>query len=116
MYQLTGRKVTVKLALTAAGNLGPLAWPENSILVRRIGDGQELIYPLNIEAIFRGEEPDIYLKPNDLISVGTDVRASFMAVVRNAFRMTYGFGFIYDRNFADPLDPLPVDHRRFTRW
>ncbi len=116
VYDLTGRKVTVKMALAAAGNLGPLAWPENSILIRRIGDSQEQIVPLNIEAIFRGEEPDIYLKANDLVAVGTDVRSSFYAVIRNAFRMTYGFGFIYDRNFADPLDPIPVDSRRFTRW
>ena len=24
-----------------------------------------------------------------------------MATARNAFRMAYGFGFVYDRNFAD---------------
>lgn len=115
VYSLIGRRVTVKMAMAAAGNLGPLAWPENSILIRRIGDNQEQIISLDIQAIFRGEEPDRFLKPNDVIAVGTDPRAIFYAVVRNAFRMTYGFGFIYDRNFADPFW-LPLDSKRFTRW
>ena len=116
VYSLTGRQVTVKQAVTAAGNISPIGWPENSILIRRIGDFQEQVMALNIESIFRGEEPDIYLRPDDMIVVGSDVRAPFWAVVRNAFRMTYGFGFIWDRNFADPLVAGEYTSRRFTRW
>ena len=73
--------------------------------------------PLNIEAIFRGQEADFILKNDDIIAVGTHAAASFMAVMRNAFRMSYGFGFIYDRNFSDPLEFLGrgQDSRRFTR-
>jgi len=115
VYTLTGRKVTVKMAITAAGGPSALAWPKNSILIRRVGGNQEKIIPLDIEAIFKGQQPDYFLKPYDHIAVGTDVRTPFMAVVRNAFRMTYGFGFIYDRNFADPYI-LPLDGRRFSRW
>ena len=33
--------------------------------------------------------------------MGTDVLAPFLFVIRNSFRLTYGFGFVYDRNFAD---------------
>ena len=115
VYSLTGRRLTVKQALAAAGNLGPLAWPSNSVLVRRIGESQEQTVPLNIEKIFRNEEPDIFLKANDVIEVGTHPAASFMAVIRNAFRLSYGFGFIYDRNFSEPVDP-GMDSRRFTHW
>jgi len=115
VYSLTGRRVTVKMAVAAAGNLAPLAWPENSILIRRVGEDQEQIIPLDIEEIFRGERPDVYLKRDDVIAVGTEVRASFFAVMRNAFRMTYGFGFIYDRNFADPFVG-GLNSKRFTRW
>lgn len=115
VYSLTGRRITVKQALAAAGNLGPLAWPKNSTLVRRLGPNQEQVLPLNVEAICRGEEPDVFLKPDDVLAIGTDVRAPFAAVVRNAFRLTYGFGFIYDRNFAEPLTES-VDSKRFTRW
>jgi hypothetical protein len=116
VYSLTGRQVTVKQAVTAAGNISPLGWPDNSILVRRIGDFQEQVMPLNIEKIFKGEEPDIFLRPNDIIEVGTDVRATFWAVMRNAFRVTYGFGFIWDRNFAEPLiRGGEYNSKRFTR-
>lgn len=101
VYDLTGRRVTVKQAVAAAGGLGPLAWPSNTMLIRRVGDGEELIVPLDLDLIGAGQEPDIYLKPDDLIRVGTHTAAPFLAVMRNAFRFTYGFGFIYDRNFAE---------------
>jgi polysaccharide export outer membrane protein len=114
VYSLTGRQITVKMAVAAAGNMTALAWPENSILIRRIGGYQEQVIPLDLEAIFRGGDPDVYLKPNDVIAVGTDVRSSFFAVMRNAFRMTYGFGFIYDRNFEEPVYRTPTSNR-FTR-
>jgi len=115
VYTLTGRKITVKMAITAAGGPSALAWPKNAILTRRIGGNQEKTIPLDVEAIFKGQQPDYFLKPYDQIAVGTDVRSPFMAVIRNAFRLTYGFGFIYDRNFADPFT-LPLDGRRFSRW
>ncbi len=110
-YQLTGRKMTVRMAIAAASNLGPLAWPKNSMLTRRVGENEEQTIPLNIERILRGQDEDIYLKPNDVLAVGTDIRAPFLAVLRNAFRVTYGLGFIYDRNFAFPLNST-----RFKRW
>ena len=115
VYSLTGRQITVKMAVAAAGNFNGLAWPENSLLIRRIGGTQEQFIPIDLQAIFRGDDPDLFLKPNDVIAVGTDSRAIFFAVLRNAFRMTYGFGFIYDRNFADPRLITPTS-RRFTRW
>jgi protein involved in polysaccharide export with SLBB domain len=114
VYSLTGRKVTIKMAMAAAGNLGPFAWPENAMLIRRIGPNQEQMIPINVEKIMRGEDQDIYLKPNDVIAIGTHVSSQFLAVLRNAFRMTYGFGFIYDRNFSDPLLITPRSNR-FTR-
>ncbi len=111
VYSLTGRKITIKMAMAASGNLGPLAWPENSILVRRIGRNQEQTFPINLERIFKGQDADVFLKPNDVLFVGTHWKSSFLAVLRNAFRMTYGFGFIYDRNFSDPLFVTPNSKR-----
>lgn len=117
VYSLSGRRITVKMAVAAGGNLGPLAWPENSYLVRRIGASQEQFIPLDLEAIFKGEVPDLVLKPDDLIAVGTDWAAPFLAVFRNAFRLSYGFGFLYDRNFANvAVGSRSLDSRRFTRW
>ena len=115
VYTLTGRRITVKMALAAAGNMSPLAWPEHSVLIRRVGENQEQITPIDIAKIYRGEESDIYLKPNDVIVVGTSsasihAQPSFMVSLRNAHRMTQGFGFAYDRNFADSREG------RFTKW
>ena len=55
---------------------------------------------MDLERIFAGEQPDIFLKPDDQILVGTNALAPFLAAVRGAFRISYGFGFQYDRNFA----------------
>jgi hypothetical protein len=56
---------------------------------------------VNLDRIFAGEDADFFIKKDDLIVVGTHPAAVFLAVVRNAFRLSYGFGFVYDRNFAD---------------
>ncbi len=117
VYSLTGRKVTIKMAVAASGNLDPLAMPKNCILVRRLNDQQEQMIPIDIEDIFLGKKPDIYLKANDVIAVGTNAAAPFLAVLRNAFRLTYGFGFIYDRNFGEGTSQTgELTPDRFTRW
>jgi protein involved in polysaccharide export with SLBB domain len=108
VYSLTGRKVTAKMAVAAAGNLGPLAWPNNSILIRRVGRDKEQTIPLKLQDIFHGREPDVFLKPNDVIAVGSYWAATPLAIWRNAFRMTYGFGFIYDRNFSEYEFEIPL--------
>ncbi|MCY2932096.1 MAG: polysaccharide biosynthesis/export family protein [Planctomycetota bacterium] len=113
VYSLTGRQITMKMALTAAGNLQGLPEPKNAVLYRRLEGNQELIMPVNVESIFRGEEPDVYLRPDDIIAVGTSPRAYWLSIVRYAFRLSYGFGFVYDRNFA----PTNItDGHRFDRW
>jgi polysaccharide export outer membrane protein len=98
---ITGRPMTLKMAIAAAGGLGPLAWPKRCEVVRRIGRKREEIVMVDLDKIASGEQPDFFIKPNDLINVGTHPTARWRAVLRNAFRATYGFGFIYDRNFAD---------------
>jgi polysaccharide export outer membrane protein len=98
---ITGRPMTLKMAIAAAGGLGPLAWPKKCEVVRRIGKKREEIVMVDLDKIAAGEQPDFFIKPNDLINVGTHPTTRFRAVMRNAFRATYGFGFIYDRNFAD---------------
>ncbi|MHC4125901.1 MAG: polysaccharide biosynthesis/export family protein [Planctomycetota bacterium] len=99
--ELTGRPMTLKMAIAAAGGLGPLAWPKKCEVVRRLGKNKEEIVMVDLDKIASGEQPDFFIKPNDLINVGTHTTARWRAVLRNAFRATYGFGFIYDRNFAD---------------
>jgi polysaccharide biosynthesis/export protein len=103
---ITGRPMTLKMAIAAAGGLGPLAWPKNCEVVRRVGKKREEIVMVNLDKIATGEQPDFFIKPNDLINVGTHYTSRWRAVLRNAFRATYGFGLVYDRNFADPENGL----------
>lgn len=103
---ITGRPITLKQAIATAGGLGPLAWPKKVEVVRRIGRNsaglmQEQTVLVDLQKIARGQQPDFFIKPNDLINVGTHGTSVFLFRLRNAFRATYGFGFIYDRNFAD---------------
>ena len=100
-YTVPGEEdLTLKQLVASSGGMSGIANPERVDLVRRIGDNQEAIVRLNIRAIFEGTEPDIFLKPNDLINVGTDFTKTPLAVFRNGLRATYGFGFILDRNFG----------------
>lgn len=98
---LTGRPMTLKMAIAAAGGLGTLAWPKRCEVTRRISRNKEETVMVDLDKIAKGEQPDFFIKPNDLINVGTHPTSMWRAVLRNAFRATYGFGFIYDRNFAD---------------
>jgi protein involved in polysaccharide export with SLBB domain len=99
-YSLAGRRLTLKTAVAAAGNLSALAWPSRCTVYRRLGDREEMIQ-VNVDRIFAGQDPDFYIKRDDLIVFGTHPASLFLAIMRSAFRLTYGFGFVYDRNFAD---------------
>ena len=98
---ITGRSMTLKMAIAAAGGLGSLAWPKRCEVIRRIGENKEEIVMVDLDKISNGEQPDFFIKPNDLINVGSHATARWRAILRNAFRATYGFGFVYDRNFGD---------------
>ncbi len=100
-YQLTGRRLTVKQAIASAGGFNPLAWPSRAEVVRRVSNDEEQTIQVDLDAVFAGSAPDFYLRPNDMINVGSSPVATFLAVFRNAFRLSYGFAFVYDRNFAD---------------
>jgi protein involved in polysaccharide export with SLBB domain len=112
---ITGRPMTLKMAIAAAGGLGPLAYPKMCEVVRRIGERREEIVLVDLDRIASGEQPDFFIKPNDLINVGTHYTSRWRAVLRNAFRATYGFGFVYDRNFAD-ADYGSGWPQWFTHW
>ncbi|HYO10094.1 MAG TPA: polysaccharide biosynthesis/export family protein [Tepidisphaeraceae bacterium] len=100
VYSLTARQITLQQALAAAGGMDQLAIPARTEIVRRIGQDRQVFARVDLDKIASGEQPDIFLKPNDIVRVGTNLPAPFLAAFRNAFRITYGFGFLYDRNYA----------------
>jgi polysaccharide biosynthesis/export protein len=100
--------LTLSRAITAAGGLGPIAIPERVDLTRKVGPLREATIRLNLAAIRQRTEPDVVLRPDDHIIIGTSFWATPLAVVRNGFRVTYGFGFLFDRNFADDVFDVRV--------
>ncbi|MCW5776311.1 MAG: polysaccharide biosynthesis/export family protein [Phycisphaeraceae bacterium] len=105
---MSGR-ITLIRAIDAAGGLSPIAIPERVDVTRMVGPDRQATIQLNYRAINEGTQPDVFLKPDDRINVGTNFWALPLAVVRNGFRASYGFGFVLDRNFGnDVFGPPPV--------
>ena len=103
----TAGKPTLSRFIAAAGGLGPIAIPERVDLIRRLPGDREATIRVNLAAIRNRTEPDIYLKRDDHIIIGTNFWATPLAVFRNGFRVTYGFGFLLDRNFGNDVFGAP---------
>lgn len=102
VYAFSGRDITIKQAIAMCGGFSPLAWPQRCEIIRHEpGTDKQLTIPVNLDALFAGLEYDLFLRDDDIINVGTHFVSPFLFVIRNSFRFTYGFGFVYDRNFAD---------------
>lgn len=105
-------RLTLERALNAAGGFGNIAIPSRVDLTRMTGPDRQATIRLDMGAIAERTQPDIFLKPDDLINVGTNFWALPLAVVRNGFRANYGFGTIVDRNFGSDVFGLPPESRR----
>jgi polysaccharide biosynthesis/export protein len=102
--------LTIMRAVSSAGGLGETAVPWRVDLVRKVGKDRQATIRLDYNAIAMQTQPDVYLKPDDLLNFGTADWALPLAVVRNGFRASYGFGFILDRNLGnDIFGPPPTN-------
>ena len=104
-------QLTIQRLVAAAGGLSEIAVPERVDITRRVGDKRQATVRLNLRAIYEGTQPDIVLKTDDLVNFGTNFWATPMANIRNGFRMTYGFGFLADRNFGSDIFGVPPESR-----
>lgn len=104
VYDVTYQDVTLTRAIVMAGMLDSLAIPSRTEIIRKLGPDRQVFVKVDLAKIYAGEDPDILLKPDDVVNVGTNALAPFLAAIRGGFRMTYGFGFLYDRNFYDDPD------------
>ncbi len=109
VYELPSNgELTLSRLVDVAGGFTQIAIPQRVDLIRRVGPMREAAIRINLAAIRARSEPDIALKPDDHVIVGTNFFATPLAVIRNGFRMTYGFGFLIDRNFGnDVFGPPP---------
>ncbi|MDG2032104.1 MAG: polysaccharide biosynthesis/export family protein [Phycisphaerales bacterium] len=103
----TSGKLTLSRLISAAGGLGPIAIPERVDMVRVVASDREAAVRVNLSAIRNRAEPDIYMQPDDHVIIGTNFWAQPLAVVRNGFRASYGFGFLLDRNFGNDVFGAP---------
>jgi protein involved in polysaccharide export with SLBB domain len=94
-----GEKMTLKKAWVAAGGADDYSFPSRTEIVRRIGTNREICIRVDLAKVLAMEQPDIYLKPDDMIYVGTHFIAPFEAAIRNSFTLSEGFGFVYDQDF-----------------
>lgn len=104
-------QLTIQRLVAAAGGLSEIAVPERVDITRRVGEKRQATVRLNLRAIYEGTQPDIVLKADDLVNFGTNFWATPMAIIRNGFRMTYGFGFLLDRNFGSDVFGVPPESR-----
>lgn len=100
-------KMTLQRAIVASGGLSQLAIPERVDLTRMVGPDEQATIMLNLRAIKEGTQPDVYLRRDDVINVGTNFWALPLAVIRGGFRTSYGFGFLLDRNFGNDIFGAP---------
>lgn len=103
---------TLRRAIISAADLAPTGIPERCDLTRMVGDNRQATIMLNYRAIVEGTQPDVVLKPNDIIEIGTTFWAYPLAVFRNGFRASYGFGFLMDRNFGNDVFGAPPTNYR----
>jgi polysaccharide export outer membrane protein len=112
--QNTNGRLTLSRFVSAAGGLSPTAIPNRVDLVRVIGKDREATIRVDLAAIRNRSEPDIYMRPDDHVIIGTNLIATPLAVIRNGFRMTYGFGFLLDRNFGNDVFGPPPEASPFN--
>jgi protein involved in polysaccharide export with SLBB domain len=98
-FGLSGADITLKQAVVSAGMFDQNAVPWRTEVIRRIGEDQEVFVRVDMSKVWSGDLPDVFIKPNDTIVVGTDWWAAFLGAVRSSFRLTYGAGFLYDRDY-----------------
>jgi polysaccharide export outer membrane protein len=108
-FQVT-TDMTLLRAIDSAGGLGEAAIPWRVDLTRFVGADRQATIRVDLEQIARQTQPDIFIRPGDRINVGSNFWALPVAVIRNGFRASYGFGFILDRNLSnDLIGPPPVN-------
>ncbi|MEM1328997.1 MAG: polysaccharide biosynthesis/export family protein [Planctomycetota bacterium] len=100
-------QLTLMRLVDSAGGLSAIGIPERVDLTRMVGNDRQATIRLNLRAIAEGTQPDLFIKNNDRINVGTNFWALPLAVVRNGFRASYGFGFLLDRNFGNDVFGAP---------
>ena len=108
VYNLpTSGRLTLSRLVAAAGGVSELAIPERCDLIRRLGSDKEACVRISLAAIRNRAEPDVFLKPDDHIIVGTNFWALPLARFRRDLSFPNSVGFQLDRNFGNDVFGAP---------
>ena len=108
VYNLpTSGRLTLSRLVAAAGGVSELAIPERCDLIRRLGSDKEACVRISLAAIRNRAEPDLFLKPDDHIIVGTNFWALPLARFRRDLSFPNSVGFQLDRNFGNDVFGAP---------
>lgn len=108
VYNLpTSGRLTLSRLVAAAGGVSELAIPERCDLIRRLGSDKEACVRISLAAIRNRAEPDLFLKPDDHVIVGTNFWALPLARFRRDLSFPNSVGFQLDRNFGNDVFGAP---------
>ncbi|NWF93116.1 MAG: polysaccharide biosynthesis/export family protein [Syntrophaceae bacterium] len=92
-FPLSGRKMTVRQAITLAGGLKTEARGSEAKLFRYSEKGPEKeVLSVDVYAIQKGEAEDLYLKENDILIVPKHGLKAFLTGFRDTVKGFFGFG------------------------
>ena len=103
----TSGRLTLSRLVAAAGGVSELAIPERCDLIRRLGSDKEACVRISLLAIRNRGEPDVFLKPDDHIIVGTNFWALPLSRLRRDLSFPNSVGFQLDRNFGNDVFGAP---------
>ena len=108
VYNLpTAGRLTLSRLVAAAGGVSELAIPERCDLIRRLDSDKEACVRISLLAIRNRGEPDLFLKRDDLIIVGTNFWALPLSRLRRDLSFPNSIGFQLDRNFGNDVFGAP---------
>jgi protein involved in polysaccharide export with SLBB domain len=108
VYNLpTAGRLTLSRLVAAAGGVSELAIPERCDLIRRLGTDKEACVRISLLAIRNRGEPDLFLKRDDHIIVGTNFWALPLSRLRRDLSFPNSIGFQLDRNFGNDVFGAP---------
>jgi len=108
VYNLpTAGRLTLSRLVAAAGGVSELAIPERCDLIRRLDSDKEACVRISLLAIRNRGEPDLFLKRDDHIIVGTNFWALPLSRLRRDLSFPNSIGFQLDRNFGNDVFGAP---------
>jgi len=91
-----GASVNVLQALASAQGLRTDVTPEEATLIRRMADGTDAMVKLNLDAIARGEAPNMMLEPGDILWVPPTAKTRVQDFINRNFFMRAGVSVTYN--------------------